>query len=54
MDMYKEQKYEHTINQIMVQFENLIMDIILTSIKRLNENMIKCSLKLQTKNRWMI
>ena len=38
MDLYEEQKYEHTIDQIMVQFENLIMDIILTSIKRLNKN----------------
>ncbi len=38
MDLYEEQKYERTIDQIMVQFENLIMDIILTSIKRLNKN----------------
>ncbi|MBW2739167.1 MAG: hypothetical protein JRE64_10050 [Deltaproteobacteria bacterium] len=38
MDLYEEQKYEHTIDQIMVQFENLIMDIILTSIKRLNKD----------------
>jgi hypothetical protein len=38
MDLHEEQKYERTIDQIMVQFENLIMDIILTSIKRLNKN----------------
>jgi len=38
MDLYEEQKYERTIDQIMVQFENLIMDIILTSIKRLNKD----------------
>ena len=38
MDLHEEQKYEHTIDQIMVQFENLIMDIILTSIKRLNKD----------------
>jgi hypothetical protein len=38
MDLHEEQKYERTINQIMVQFENLIMDIILTSIKRLNKD----------------
>jgi len=49
MDMYKEQKYEHTINQIMVQFENLIMDIILTSIKRLNENYDQVFIKATNK-----
>ena len=38
MELYEEQKYERTIDQIMVQFENLIMDIILTSIKRLNKD----------------
>jgi hypothetical protein len=38
MDLHEEQKYERTIDQIMVQFENLIMEIILTSIKRLNKN----------------
>jgi hypothetical protein len=38
MDLHEEQKYERTIDQIMVQFENLIMDIILTSIKRLNKD----------------
>ena len=38
MDLYEEQKYERTIDQIMVQFENLIMDIILTFIKRLNKD----------------
>jgi len=49
MDMYEEQKYEHTINQIMVQFENLIMDIILTSIKRLNENYDQVFIKATNK-----
>jgi len=38
MDLHEEEKYERTIDQIMVQFENLIMDIILTSIKRLNKD----------------
>jgi len=38
MDLHEEQKYERTIDQIMVQFENLIMEIILTSIKRLNKD----------------
>jgi DNA-binding protein len=47
--MYEEQKYEHTINQIMVQFENLIMDIILTSIKRLNENYDQVFIKATNK-----
>ena len=34
MDIYDGQKYEHTIDQIIIQLENLIMDIMLTSIKR--------------------
>jgi hypothetical protein len=38
MDIEAEQKYEHTIDQIIVQLENLIMDILLTSINRLNIN----------------
>lgn len=38
MDLYEEQKYEHTIDQIIIQLENLIMDIILTSIKRVQSN----------------
>ena len=38
MNLHEEEKYERTIDQIMVQFENLIMDIILTSIKRLNKD----------------
>jgi len=38
MDLHEEEKYERTIDQIMVQFENLIMNIILTSIKRLNKD----------------
>lgn len=35
MDTEAERKYEHTIDQIIVQLENLIMDILLTSIHRL-------------------
>jgi len=38
MDIETERKYEHTIDQIIVQLENLIMDILLTSINRLNIN----------------
>ena len=38
MNLHEEEKYERTIDQIMVQFENLIMEIILTSIKRLNKD----------------
>jgi hypothetical protein len=38
MDIEAEQKYEHTIDQIIIQLENLIMDILLTSINRLNLN----------------
>ncbi|GEM_PF-1456742 len=45
MDLHEEQKYERTIDQIMVQFENLIMDIILTSIKRLNKDYVQVFIK---------
>ena len=38
MDIYDGQKYEHTIDQIIIQLENLIMDIMLTSIKRVQNN----------------
>ena len=38
MDIETERKYEHTIDQIIIQLENLIMDILLTSINRLNIN----------------
>jgi hypothetical protein len=38
MDIEAERKYEHTIDQIIIQLENLIMDILLTSINRLNLN----------------
>lgn len=38
MDIEAERKYRHTIDQIIVQLENLIMDILLTSINRLNIN----------------
>ena len=38
MDIDAEQRYEHTIDQIIIQLENLIMDILLTAINRLNIN----------------
>jgi len=38
MDSEAQRKYEHTIDQIIIQLENLIMDILLTSINRLNLN----------------
>jgi hypothetical protein len=38
MNIYEEQKYDHTIDQIIIQLENLIMDIMLTSIKRVQNN----------------
>jgi len=38
MDIEAEQKYEHTIDQIIIQLENLILDILLASINRLNIN----------------
>ena len=49
MDLYEEQKYERTIDQIMAQFENLIMDIILTSIKRLNKDYDQVFIKATNK-----
>ena len=38
MDIDAEQRYEHTIDQIIIQLENLILDILLASINRLNIN----------------
>ncbi|MEA3479329.1 MAG: hypothetical protein U9R60_14165 [Bacteroidota bacterium] len=49
MDLHEEQKYERTIDQIMAQFENLIMDIILTSIKRLNKDYDQVFIKATNK-----
>ena len=49
MDLHEEQKYERTIDQIMVQFENLIMDIILISIKRLSNNCDQVFIKTANK-----
>ena len=36
MNLDEEQKYQHNIDQIIIQLENLFMDILLTSINRLN------------------
>ncbi len=38
MDIDEEQKYEHTIDQIIGQLEHLIMEILLTSVKRVKSN----------------
>jgi len=36
MNIDEEQRYEHTMEEIIFQFENLIMNILFVSIKKLN------------------
>jgi len=36
MNIEDEQRYEHTMEEILFQFENLIMNILFASIKKLN------------------
>jgi hypothetical protein len=46
MNMDDEKRYEHTLEQIIFQLENLMMEILLAGIKRLNIDYEQVVMKL--------